>query len=113
MSMATVNLLLGFDAILFTVAFVLKGLIYAIESIRSPRRSRWNLLIAIGCVDLAWTFWPGVGQDFARASDVVLLSHPADAGGVLSVIISTALCVLLLALDVDDLRRLRQPTAQA
>lgn len=113
MSMATINLLLGIDAILFTVALVLRGLLYAVESIRSPRLNRWYLLFAIGCCAFAWSSWPGVGQDFARASDATLLSHPANAGGLLAVIVSTALCVLLLALDVDDLRRLRQPTARA
>ncbi|MGE5335213.1 MAG: hypothetical protein ACM3N4_10970 [Nitrososphaerota archaeon] len=112
MTMATVNLLLGIISILFALAVALSALAYAVEGIRGqglPRR--WNLLIALVLGGVAWTWPSGIGQDFARASDALLLSQPADAGGLMAVVFWALISVLILMADVNYWRGLRRSLA--
>jgi hypothetical protein len=110
MTMATVNLLLGLVSILFTLAVALGALAYAVEGIRGrglPRR--WNLLIAVVLASLAWGELTSIGQDFARASEPILLRYPADAGGLTAVAVWTLISVIAFIAGIGYLRDLLRP----
>jgi len=107
MTMATVNLLLGLVSILFTLAVALGALAYAVEGIRVrglPRR--WNLLIAIFLAGIVQGGLTSIGQDFARASEPILLRYPADAGGLTAVAVWTLISVIAFIADIGYLRDL-------
>ena len=109
MTMATINLLLGIVSLLFALAVALGALAYAVEGTRSQGRlRRWNLVIAVVLAYFAWGLLPGVGQNFARASDATLLSRPADAGAFTAVIVWTLISTSILVAAVNSLRSLRR-----
>jgi hypothetical protein len=96
-------------SILFALAVALGALAYAVEGIR--RRGvlrRWNLVLAFLLGTFAWSMLTGVGQDFARASDARLLSHPADASGLTAVLVWTIIGVSILVADVSYFRGLHR-----
>jgi 4-amino-4-deoxy-L-arabinose transferase-like glycosyltransferase len=109
MTVATINVLLGMISILFALAAALGALAYAVEGIR--RRGRWSLVLAIVLGRFAWSMLTGVGQDFARASDVRLLSTPANAGGLIAVLVWTLISVSILVADATYFRRLHRTFA--
>lgn len=113
--MATINLLLGIVSILFALAVALRALELAVEGIRDASRlRRWNFVIAVVLGSVAWSFLTSVGQDFARASDSMLRSHPADATGFTAVLFWTLFSAIILVLDVNYVRGLRRsPAARA
>ncbi|MGO8948676.1 MAG: hypothetical protein ACLQUY_13660 [Ktedonobacterales bacterium] len=112
MTMASINVLLGMISILFALAVALGALAYAVEGIRRRGVSRpLYLLIACALGPFAWSMLTSVGQDFARASDPRLLSHPADAGGLTAVLIWTLISVSILVADVSYFRSLHRSFA--
>ena len=115
MTMATINLLLGVVSIIFALAVALGALAYAVEGTRGQGcLRRWNLVIAGVLGTVAWGWLTGVGQTFARASDVWLLSRPADAGGLTIVVVWALISALILVGDVNYWRGLlRSSAAQA
>ena len=109
MTMAAINVLLGMMSILFALAVALGALAYAVEGIR--RRARWCLVLAFLLGTFAWSLSTGVGQDFALASDARLLRTPADAGGLVAVLVWTLISVSILLTDVRYFRGLHRSIA--
>ena len=111
MTMATINLLLGVNAILLTLGVALGALAYAVEGIYGSqgRLRRWNLVIAALLAWFAWGLSATIGPDFARTSDATLLSKPADASGLYAIGIWTIISAVVL---VADARYWRETAAQ-
>lgn len=101
MTYATINALLGIDAIFVTLGVALAALMYVIEGFRvQGGLRRWNLLFAFILGYIAWACATGVGQDFARASDARLLSETADTVSLLAVLFFALVAIAILAADV-------------
>lgn len=113
MTMATINLLLGFDTILVTLGATLGALAFAVEGLASQQGRGWRLLGAIVLGYAAWGFGMSVGQDFARATDARLISHPADASSLIAVIIWTCVGACALLVEVSYWWNRRAPIARA
>lgn len=112
MTMATINLLLGIISIIFVLTVALGALAHAVEGIRGQGLlRRWNLVIAVFLGGCAWTWLNGIGQDFARASDAMLLSLPASAPGLIAVVTWTLISAAILVADVNYWRGLRRSLA--
>lgn len=102
MTMATINLVVGVDAILLTLGIALGALAYLAEGIYGSRGRlhRWNLLIAAALAWFTWGMLTTIGPDFARAKDATLLSHPADASSLYAVVTWTVVSVIILVADM-------------
>ena len=112
MTMASINVLLGMLSILLALAVALGALAFAVEGIRRRGVSRpLCLLIAFALGSSVGSLLTGVGQDFARASDARLLSTPADAGGLVAVLVWTLISVGILVADVRYFRGLHRSFA--
>lgn len=106
MTMGTINLLMGIDAIFFTLGVALRALAYVREGLRAPGSlRRWNILFVVVLAYFAWSSIPGVGQDFARARDARLLAEPADIASLIAVVFFALVSAAILTADTIYWRR--------
>jgi hypothetical protein len=86
--MATINVLLGLLTPVFALGAALGALAYVADGIRHRGfRRRWNIVVALLLAGLAYGSFATMGQDFARANDLRLLSTPADTSSLVAIVV--------------------------
>jgi hypothetical protein len=100
MTLSMINVLLGIVSILFALAIALGALVFTVEGFlgRGKLRVLW-FPVALALWTYAWTTFTSAGQSFARASEPILLHHPADASGLIAALFWTLLSALILVAD--------------
>jgi hypothetical protein len=106
MTMATINLLMGIDASIFTLGVALGALVYVREGLRTQGGlRRWNFLRVAVLSVIAWASALTVGQDFAQAHNPVLLAEPADVVSLIAVAVYALAAIAILTAGAIYWRR--------
>lgn len=114
MTMATINLLMGIDAIFFTLGVALGALVYVREGLRvQGGMRRWNHLRVAVLSVIAWGGALTVGQDFAQAHNAVLLAEPADVVSLIAVAVYALAAIAILTASAIYWRRALRSLAAA